>query len=82
MRAKPVMDASYYNKKVNVPLEPIFIKCSEGMGTVRVRANHIDPIIHQAQEMEALNTSKTPIPLEKHYYPEIYLKYYKNNTTF
>jgi hypothetical protein len=82
MRAKPVMDASYYNKKVNVPLEPIFVKCSEGLGTVRARASHLDPIIHQAQEMEALNAANAPIPLEKKYYTQSYLKYYKDNTTF
>ena len=44
-----------------VPKEPIIIASTEDIGTIRVRANHLDASIHYFMEQEALKKINAPI---------------------
>ena len=47
--------------KATLPVEPIFIASTEGIGTSRVRANHLDAAIDFFTEQERLKSSKAPL---------------------
>jgi len=53
------------NRKINrtayVPKEPILIHSTEDIGTLRVRANHIDATIHYFMEQEYLKKNNAKI---------------------
>jgi hypothetical protein len=51
----------YYKRWTHVPKEPIFIASTEDIGTLRVRANHIDAAIHYCIEQEKLKAAGAPI---------------------
>mmetsp|Transcript_13961 Transcript_13961/g.23217 ORF Transcript_13961/g.23217 Transcript_13961/m.23217 type:complete len:83 (-) Transcript_13961:1792-2040(-) len=54
-------DANYYKRTGYVPREPIFIASTEDIGSMRVRANHIDAAIHYCIEQENLKAAGAPI---------------------
>lgn len=49
------------NRVAYVPKEPIIIASTEDIGTIRVRANHLDASIHYFMEQEALKKNNAPI---------------------
>lgn len=51
----------YWKKRTVVPTEPILIASTEDIGTFRVRANHIDAIIHYTQEQVQLKKANAPL---------------------
>lgn len=59
--AKERNDTTYYARGAHVPREPIIIASSEDIGTIRVRANHIDASIHYCIEQEKLKAAGAPI---------------------
>lgn len=49
------------NRVAHVPKEPIIIASTEDIGTIRVRANHLDASIHYFMEQEVLKKNNAPI---------------------
>jgi len=54
-------DSNFFKRKGRIPAEPIYIASSEGIGTNRVRANHVDACIDYCLEQEYLKKNKAPI---------------------
>lgn len=54
-------DAAFYQRFARVPVAPIFIASTEGIGTDRVRCNHVDAAIHYCIEQEALKKAGAPL---------------------
>ena len=59
--AHPRRAENYYKQIAYVPKEPIFIASTEGIGTHRVRANHIDALIDFYKEQETLKKNGVPL---------------------
>lgn len=62
--ARPIKDtfnADWYKRNTYVPTEPILIASTEDIGTFRVRANHIDAVIHYTQEQVQLKKANAPL---------------------
>ena len=59
--AHPRHSADYYKRITHVPAEPIFLASTEGIGTTRVRANHIDALIDFYKEQEVLKKNGVPL---------------------
>lgn len=59
--AGPRRDPGWYNRNAHVPVEPIFIASTEDIGSMRVRANHIDAAIDYFSEQERLKARGAPI---------------------
>eukprot|EP01033_Poteriospumella_lacustris_P017085 gene17085-12224_t len=51
----------FYKSFTRTNPEPVFIAGTVGIGTARVRANHIDAIIHYYEEQEKLKSAGAPI---------------------
>eukprot|EP01039_Chlorochromonas_danica_P006523 gene6526-7194_t len=49
-----VRDIKYLKRNVTVPHEPVFIAATEDLGTIRVRANHLDSVLDYFVEQEKL----------------------------
>lgn len=54
-------DKSWYARSTIVPSQPIFIATTEGVGSIRVRANHIDSALDYFMEQEELKKANAPI---------------------
>ena len=54
-------DKQWFNRFVVVPEAPIFLASSEDIGTIRVRANHLDSAIDYCREQEYLKARNAPI---------------------
>lgn len=59
--AGPRRDLGWHNRNTHVPVEPIFIASTEDIGSMRVRANHIDAAIDYFLEQERLKARGAPI---------------------
>ncbi len=60
-KANQQRSGEYYNRVAHVPSAPIFIASTEGIGTTRVRANHIDAVIDYFTEQEMLKKNGVPL---------------------
>lgn len=49
-----VRDSNYLKRNVVVPHEPVFISATEDLGSIRVRANHLDAVLDYFVEQEKL----------------------------
>jgi hypothetical protein len=58
---EPVRNKDFLKRFTYVPPAPIFIASTEDIGTVRVRANHLDAAIDYFQEQEQLKKDNVPI---------------------
>ena len=54
-------NVEYYKATTHIPREPIVIASTEDIGTIRVRANHMDAAIHYCIEQERLKAIGAPI---------------------
>ena len=52
---------NFYKNYANVPKEPIIIASTEDIGTINVRANHIDSAIEFCINQERLKAAGAPI---------------------
>lgn len=59
--AHPRRSEDYYKQITYVPKEPVFIASTEGIGTNRVRANHVDALIDFYTEQEKLKNAGVPL---------------------
>lgn len=58
---KTVKKDEFMRRDIQVPQEPILIASTEDIGTYRVRANHIDAVIHYTQEQLQLKKANAPL---------------------
>ena len=59
--AHPRRSEDYFKQVTYVPKEPIFLASTEGIGTSRVRANHIDALIDFYKEQETMKKNGVPL---------------------
>jgi hypothetical protein len=60
-RASVERSDTFYKSFTRTNPEPVFIASTVGVGTARVRANHIDSIIDYYSEQEKLKSAGAPI---------------------
>mmetsp|Transcript_861 Transcript_861/g.507 ORF Transcript_861/g.507 Transcript_861/m.507 type:complete len:86 (-) Transcript_861:121-378(-) len=56
-----VLEASTKSSGPFPPIEPVIIGSSVGLGTARVRANHIEAFVDYYEEQERLKKENAPI---------------------